>query len=150
MEIARRPLNRVEPKLPASAMRSHLILAPEQTHFRAATCEEIQCPQFLKGYGVPLKDIDAEDLGLLRSFIETYKLKASRVEIKDGEWHLWFEAGQRCLRASTHRMRIEKPEIFVVRDGDHRGNPLGTDPIIFSGADAWADSLQTNLDKLRS
>lgn len=143
-----RPLNRPAPGLPVEAMRTHHILAPLSSHWRKATCEEIDCPEFRKGYGIPLKSLDDEDLGLIRRFVETYRIRCSRVEVENGEWHLWVEAGQRCLRASTHRLRLDREEHFLTRNGDWRGSD-GADPLVFSGADAWADHLQTCLDNIR-
>lgn len=139
-----RPLNRPKPGLPAEMMKTHAIIAPMSTHWRRASCEEVQCEAYLKGWGVPTKGLDEQDIALLRGCGR----KFSEIEIKDGETHFWFEPGQSCLRASTHRTRLDKPEIFVVRDGDWRGNPRGTDPMIMSGADAWADSLHTNLEQI--
>ena len=139
-----RPLNRPTPGLPAHMMQTHAILAPIETHWRKASCEEVQCEAFLKGWGVPAKDLDEQDLALLKSCGRSY----SEIEIKDGEWHYWFPPGQPCFRASTHRIRLDRPELFVRRDGDWRGNPRKTEPQLFSSADAWADSLRTNLDAI--
>lgn len=144
-----RPLNRVAPKLSNDRMQTHTILAPLQTHWRKATCEEVACKPFLEGYGVPLKGLDADDLALLESFIKVHKMKASKVEITDGEWHYWFAPGQRCLRASSHVRRLDREEIFLVRNGDWRGTDPTQDPITFSSADSWADHLGTHLDKFK-
>lgn len=143
-----RPLYRPEPMLPVTAMQTHQALAPLETHWRKATCEEVDCLAWREGYGIPLKSLDDEDLGLIRQFVQTYKLECVKIEIADGEFHLWFEAGQRCLRADTHRLRNDDPYIFLTRDGDHRGNPSGRDPVIFSGADAFADHLHTALEQI--
>lgn len=144
-----RELFRPEPKLPVTAMQTHQIDAPLTSHWRKATCEEVECTKYLQGYGIPLKGLDAEDLGLLRKFVEQYRIRCSRVEINDGEWHLWVEPGQRCLLADTHRKRLDREEIFLVRPGDWRGNPGDREPIVFSGADPFADHLHTSLDNIR-
>lgn len=139
-----RPLNRVTPLLSVDKMQTHHILAPADTHFRKATCEEVECPHYLKGWGLPLKGLDEGDIWQAKNSGR----KWTELEIKAGEKHLWFEAGQPCFRASTHRIRIEREEVFLLRPGDWRGQPSDRKPIVFSGADAWADSVQTNLDQI--
>jgi hypothetical protein len=142
-----RPLNRVEPTLPAHLMRTHYILAPLNTHWRRGTCEEAECRPYLEGWGTPAKAFNEEDLSRLRHM----GYKWGVVQIAEGEDHFWFEAGQRCFRswAEPHMVQLERPGIFLVRDGDHRGNPRKTEPVVFSGPDSWADSLNTNLEKLQ-
>ena len=38
-----RPVNRILPALPVTAMKTYSIDAPMGTHFRAATCVEVEC-----------------------------------------------------------------------------------------------------------
>lgn len=147
MTTPARKLNRIEPSLPASEMKTHAMLAPIKTHFRKGTCEEAECRHYLEGWGTPANAFDNEDLVRLRRMGYHWAV----VQITEGEDHLWFEAGQRCFRswAEPHLVQLQRPGIFIVRDGDHRGNPRGTEPTVFSGPDAWADSLNTNLEQFQ-
>lgn len=142
-----RPLNRIEPGLPAVAMRTHAIIAPLKTHFRTATCEEIDCQAWREGWGLAKKHLNEEDVARFKAL----GFRFTTLQIKEGEDHLWFEAGQTCFRgkAGEHHTRVDRPELYVARDGDWRGNPLGTEPTVFSSADSWADSLNTNLERLQ-
>lgn len=142
-----RPLNRIEPALPAHMMRTHAVLAPLRTHWRRATCEEIDCEPFLNGWGIAKKHLTEEDVARFRRM----GYRFATVQIEEGQDHLWFEAGQQCFRshAEPHMKQLDRPGLFIVRDGDHRGNPRNTEPILFSGPDAWADSLNTNLEQLQ-
>jgi len=141
-----RQLNRVMPQLPVTAMRTFAIVAPTTTHFRPATCQEVDCPAFQYGWtlataGQPAVLVHAaKNSG--RAFI------AVRDETTGAE-QLIFESGQPCFKASTHRVRVDRPEIFLSRNGDWRGNPDGprATPTRFSGADAWADALHTQLER---
>ena len=59
-----------------------------------------------------------------------------------------FEAGQRCFRAADHKLRLEeKPEIFIARGGDWRGNPTGERRVHANGAD-WQEDFAINQDKV--
>ena len=59
-----------------------------------------------------------------------------------------FEAGQRCFRADEHRARLERPEIYLVRDGDWRGNPRGTEPRRHASAADWVDDFANHQETL--
>jgi hypothetical protein len=137
-----RELFRPTPVLPAEAMRTHQISAPAATHWRRATCAEVECSQYLNGWATPLAGLDEGDIWQAKNSGRKW------VEVDtDAGPALVFEPGQPCFAAVTHRKRLDRPELFIARDGDWRGNPRGTDPLRFSGADSWADSLQTHLEK---
>lgn len=140
-----RPLFRPTPKLPVQAMQTHHILAPTSTHFRRATCEEIGCLPFHHGWVLPLEGLDEGDIWQARNAGRRYHQQTN----EDGAHFLYFEAGQPCFRAATHTKRVDRPELFIVRNGDWRGSD-GEEPIRFSGADAWADHLGTSLDRIAS
>jgi hypothetical protein len=142
-----RPLNRIQPKLPVTAMRTHAILAPLETHWRKATCEEFGCEHHSRGWALSTAGLTeaqvfaAKNSG--RKFVVT--------EDENGAEVLTFEPGQQCFRSASHRIRIERPEFFIARNGDWRGNPDGehVKPLVFSGSDSWKDSLGTMLDRCR-
>lgn len=142
-----RPLNRIQPTAPVEQMRTHAIYAPLDTHWRRATCEEFGCLAFQHGWSL-------DTAGLTESQVETAK-KSGRtyttVPGENGADVLVFGPGQPCFRASEHRIRIDRPELFIARNGDWRGNPdpPGTKPTVFSSADSWRDSLGTTLDRIR-
>jgi hypothetical protein len=142
-----RPLNRIDPALPVTAMMTHAIVAPLTTHWRKATCEEVGCLDHRNGWGL-------NTAGLDDSQIWTAKNSGRRFIVEhdsDGAEVLMFESGQPCFRESEHRIRRDREELFIARSGDWRGNPDGTHvkPLVFSGADSWKDSLNTNLDRCR-
>jgi hypothetical protein len=144
LPILRRPLNRIEPKIPAGLMHTHLILQPLRTHFREATCEEVNCPQFLEGWFLQIDALPQEDIDLAKNAGRRWR----QVHVAANENYLYFEPGQKCFKASTHRVNLDHDPIFVKKEGDHRGNPRRLDPIRFSGADSWANSLGENLDQI--
>lgn len=141
-----RPLNRVTPTLPVNAMQSYGILAPLESHWRRASCEEIGCVDHHYGWVLPLEGLDAGDIWQARNCGRRYHQQTN----EDGKVFLHYEAGQPCFRARTHRIRIDRPELFVVRGGDWRGVDRDQRSIRFSSADAWQDHMHTTLDKIRS
>lgn len=119
------------------------IAAPRSTHWRSATCAEVDCPNYRNGWKtiVPAGS-DLEDLARRsgRAFAE--KPDGNLIEFT-------FHAGQPCFRAADHRMRVERPELFVVRGGDARGNPRGIRPKVYDKPYQWVDDMHTHLDRLK-
>jgi hypothetical protein len=140
-----RPVFRPEPRIPVQGMQTHHILAPVQTHWRQASCEEVGCLAFHHGWVLPLEGLDEGDIWQARYSGRRYHQQTN----EDGKVFLHFEAGQPCFRASTHQKRLDRPELFIVRSGDWRGTDRTQDPIRFSGPDAWADHLGTHLEQFR-
>lgn len=137
-----RPLNRVQPVLPAAAMLTHEIAAPLATHWRKATCEEVGCPAFLYGWKLELTGLDAGDIWQARNSGRRYREQPS-----DSGPVLIFEAGQPCFASFTHRLPADRPPIYVAKGGDWRGNPLETEPVIFSGEDPFIDHFNTHMER---
>lgn len=109
-------LNRIEPALPARAFRTFRISAPVATHFRKATCAEVDCPNWLNGWRVRVETLTPELLHTAKNSGRRYREEA----LAEGTTWLVFEAGQACFRAAEHRTPIGRPELYLVRDGDHR------------------------------
>lgn len=110
----------VNEHLPATAFKTYQIAAPVASHFRPASCEEAGCLNYHNGWitKVPLGS-DLEDL---------VKQSGRHWTLRDqvgAEVAYHFPAGTTCFNVSTHKVPLERPALFVVRDGDHRGNPSG-------------------------
>lgn len=130
-------MNRVEPLMPAAAYKTFEIAAPASTHFRPATCAEVDCPHYLNGWRVRVE-------GLPPEMVHTAKTSGRRfreLRVAESETWLVFEAGQSCFQASQHRTRLDRPELFVVRDGDHRGNPRGTKARLHQRPEHWTEQF---------
>ncbi len=137
-------MSRPEPQMPASAYKTYAIVAPAATHHRPATCAEVDCPHYLNGWRVRVEGLPPEMVHAARTsgrrFIEQ--------QVAAGETWLVFEAGQSCFKASEHRTRIDKPELFIVRDGDHRGNPRGTKARMHARPEHWVEDFATHQQGL--
>lgn len=139
----------LEPLLPAHARMTYSIIAPKSTHFRPATCAEVDCPQYLHGWQSAIDE--HTDMG---KFQADYVRKSSgrgftEAKREDGVTVFTFHAGQVCFAASEHQLRLqEKTELYVIRDGDHRGNPRGTEPRLMPTAQAWVDDFGEHQETL--
>lgn len=136
----------VEPRMSVNAYRSFEVHAPLSTHFRDASCAEVECQNHLSGW-VSRFDVTT-----------TEGREWSRAIGQSGRKFTWekhgnvvtfrFPPGQTCFQA-PHKVRIPRPELYVIRDGDWRGNPTGKvrrerQPLLF------VEQMAENLGRLSS
>ncbi|MFI1728182.1 hypothetical protein ACH40E_02865 [Streptomyces acidicola] len=134
-------LSRPAPMMDPQYYKTYSVVSPLTTHFRRATCEEIGCPNYLNGWRVRVEGLPPDLLHTAR----TSGRKYVEQRVAEGETWLVFESGQRCFRASDHRTRIsDRPPLYVVGDGDHRGNPRGTKPRVHHNPGNWLDDFATH------
>ena len=139
-----RPINRIDPKMPASAYKTYSIAAPVATHWRKATCQEVDCPRYLNGWQVRVEGLPPELLHAAKTSGRRYR----EMPVQEGETWLVFEAGQPCFQAGEHRMRVDRPELYIVRDGDWRGNPRGTQARQHARPEHWVEDFAEHQDRL--
>lgn len=141
-----RPLTRIEPVGQASDYKTYQVSAPKSSHFRKATCEEIGCPNYLKGWKIHLEALSEALKDAVKKSGKKYKL----MPVSEGQTYLVFEPGQPCFDESKHVTRMEKPEIYVVRDGDWRGNPRRTQARKHTRAEFWLEDFSEHQDKIKT
>lgn len=137
-------LFRIEPRMEAAAYKTYAIVSPLSTHFRPATCEEVNCPHYRNGWRVRVEALTPDLLHAARNSGR----KHVEQRIAEGETWLVFEAGQDCFKAREHHTRMDRPPLFVVRDGDHRGNPRGTKARLHQRPDNWVEDFAEHQQKL--
>lgn len=137
---------RLPPKLPSGAYKTYQILSPLGTHFRDATCDEVECPHQAFGWRSVIDE--NTDLGQRQAYYirENSGRKFTEERGEDGLRTFTFEAGQKCF--TQHKVSLERPEIFMVRGGDWRGDPAGADPLIHKRPDDWVDDFATHQDNI--
>ena len=137
---------RVPSSVPAYMLKTYEIRAPLETHFRPATCAEIDCPNYLNGW-VTVVDESTElgqrQLHYIRHESGRKYKRAGDDGVASSTSIFEFEPGQRCFASAGHRIRVERAELFVVRDGDWRGNPTGRTRTHVRPAD-WLDDFGTH------
>jgi hypothetical protein len=137
---------RVEPALPVTAVKTYAIASPLATHWRAATCEEAECPHHLFGWVTAVDE--RTDLGQAQAHYIRKDSGRGFTEERgpDGLTRFTFTPGQRCFASGSHRVLLDRPERFLERDGDWRGNPTGRR--IEHSVDGWLDSFGEHQERL--
>ena len=109
--------------------------APPSTHFRAATCAEVDCTHYLGGWQTILADNDKDNAAWIRNF-SGLQFTESR---SNGTVTFTFASGQPCFRRNEHRISLERPSIFTVNSGQgfSRREP-----------EQWVDEMGEQLHKL--
>jgi hypothetical protein len=139
---------RIQPNMRVDEYQTFSITAPKSTHFRPATCEEVDCPHYLGGWKSSIDE--TTELGQAQArYIRTQSGKAFREYRVPGLTVFEFEPGQTCFGSSKHTKRLDRPEIFAVRGGDWRGNPRGNRRI-HANADDWRDDFAEHQDKIKT
>jgi hypothetical protein len=125
---------RITPQLPAAAMQTYAIRSPSDREI-VATCKQVGCEGWRNGWETVVNE--ATDLGRRQAaYIRTESRRTFREQkTVVGLTVFRFESGQRCF--AEHKTR---PEIFIVRDGDWRGNPTGRRRVHASPAD-WVEDF---------
>lgn len=136
---------RVTPAGPVHAYQTWQIHTPKTPdYYQPASCEDVDCEHWLNGWQTR---IPATAEGLLYTARHCGRPYAERAE--DGEVVFVFAPGTPCFKAATHRIKVGRPELFIVRGGDWRGNPTG-EHRIHSRPDDWVDEFRTHTEKLHA
>lgn len=128
--------------LPPSQTKTYSIHAPKATHFRPASCLEVECAGMENGWASLIDE--ATELGQRQAhYIRKLSgRKFTEQRMDDGKTLFTFEAGQTCF--TPHQVPLGKPELFIVRDGDYRQYGAGR---LHANAEDWADDFATHQDK---
>ena len=137
-------LNRIERDLlPPQAYQTYTIAVPLATHWRPATCDEVDCPHYLLGWRT-LVPADSPQADYIR---HDRTRSATEERTPEGLAAFTFGPGQRCFQASQHKVQNGRPERFIQRGGDHRANPDAR-VIEHTGPSPWVDSFGENQERL--
>lgn len=145
-----RKLSRPEPGVDPRFMQTFQIAAPTHTGrwWRKATCAQVQCDHFLRGWRSVVDESTEEGRGQAMYIRRNSGRGFTETRDEAGMTVFTFHPGQMCFTASQHRVRdFDVPELHIARDGDWRGNPTGR-VIRHSGPDPWFDHMATAVDKV--
>jgi hypothetical protein len=136
---------RIAPKMSPGAYRTFEVQAPPSTHFRNASCAEVECQHYLSGW-MSRVDISTQQGVQWGKAIHNSGRKYT-VEQEGTVFTFRFGPGQQCFQ-SPHKVRLERPELYVIRDGDWRANPTGhvrreRQPMLF------VEQMEDQLSRLR-
>lgn len=130
---------RIDPSLPAAAYKTYQIVSPISTHFRPATCDEVSCPNQANGWRTAVDE--TADLGQGQAHYIRKDSGRRFAEHRDSAGLTVFEfaPGQQCF--AEHKLSLERPERYLVRGGDHRGNPLRVQPVVHTKPEFWVEDF---------
>lgn len=106
---------RIEPNGPAGAYKTYSIDAPRKTHWRTATCEEVECKDFLRGWKTVLSITQVDMIEIARRSGYSFTEERDEATVT-----FIFEAGQKCFKRQSHKLPLGKDGIYRVRPGDWR------------------------------
>jgi len=102
----------------------------KDTHFRRATCEEVDCTQFLNGWVTNVIIGSPQD-----QYIRQDKSRKSvAVKVDEANIEYYYESGQQCFR--THSVKIDRAPFFTVNQPGKETGRLHRANIDF---DEWTD-----------
>ena len=134
---------RITPAGPVRAYQTYQITAPLATHWRTATCTEVDCDAHLRGWSTTV-DVATELGARQATYIRMHAGRAYTVTEAGTLVTFMFPGGQQCFR--THRVPLGRPEIYTVRGGDWRGST----GLVRRHADAqdWVDDFGEHQEQL--
>jgi len=138
-------MGRFTPALPVEAMKTYSLRAPLETHWRDATCAEVDCRHFLHGWMSPIDE--STEWGQQQAYYIRHQSGRRFTEHRSEACTVFvFEAGQRCF--ISHKRSLERDDpLLIVRLGDWRGYGPGR---AHSRADDWIEDMQETLDRVRT
>ena len=115
--IFQQPLNRPVPRLDPQHFKTYEVSRPRSTHFRLATCAEVDCPNRARGW----KSIIDVSTSLGQKQASYIRLHSGRAFEATGHGEMitfTFPAGQNCF--SEHMVPLDREPVFRKLDGDWR------------------------------
>ncbi len=159
---------RIDPALPIQMVKSYDIHAPLATHWRKATCAEVSCKAHTEGWvtmipetavsGNPqlVNTTERDHMANLKRLKDQDEARAyyirhlsgrefSEHRDESGVTVFDFPPGQDCFE--PHKTKIDRPEIFIVRGGDWRGNPT-RESRTHATPDDWVEDFALHQDEI--
>lgn len=134
---------RIEPNMPVTAYKTYAFNSPQSTHFREATCQEVDCPMYLKGWRMAY-DLSDPAKAKAANWIRLHSgRKFTSDESVPGKVILTFHSGQQCF--TKHTVPLDRPAIFISRGGDWRATTEAPQKL---NAEDWVDSFANHQDRL--
>lgn len=128
--------------IPGNSHRTYQIVAPRSTHFRPATCEEVDCAAWRNGWKTLVPD-DSPQAEYIRSggSGRRYVESTGHADLAGGVAEFMFEAGQKCFAADKHVVPLEREPLFNVRENDLTRR--------HTRPELWAEDMDEHLSKIR-
>lgn len=140
-------VNRFQPRLAASSYVTYAVQTPLEMpgFWRKGTCEEVDCPRWLQGWVSRIDE--TTELGQAQAHYIRHDKSRKHIESRtaDGLTEFRYPPGQTCFRADEHRVRADRPPIYLKRGGDWRAV---TSPTQILTPETWLESFAEHQDRL--
>lgn len=139
-------------QLTPAAWRTFAASAPTATHWAPATCAEVDCAAWRHGWAVTL-DLSGDDGARSMAAIRAaYRPGQYTVDVTSpvAATVVVFEAGTPCFERNRHIRPLERPPLYVVRDGPAwAGDPRLTAQhgLVLPDGEAWIGEYMDQRDK---
>lgn len=138
-------LFRFPPKMPVTSYKTYSLISPRGTHWRKATCAEVDCEAYLKGW-VTKVDITSVLGSKQANYIRLHSGRSFVTSDEGGPIVTFtFPAMQKCF--ADHQVPVQREPICLVRDGDWRGNPTGR-RTVHSRSGLWVEDFAEHQGRL--
>ena len=142
------PLNRIQPQGPVSGYKTYEIARPLATHWRKASCEEVECQAYLNGWQTFIDESD--DKGAAQAYYIRRESGRGFVEMfnEHGITVFTFGAGQTCFSSgdNDHRIPLDREAFYMVQGGDWRKR-IG-ERFTHATPDSWVNDFGEHQDQL--
>ena len=136
---------RLDPQMPVGSYKTYQVKQPKTAQTRIASCEAADCEAYLNGWVTRIDE--STDLGGRQAhYIRTRSERKYTVTKINGITEFTFEPGQRCF--GEHHV-LDRPQFYLVRDGDWRGNPSGKQRMHTRG-EYWIEDFAEHQDRLKT
>ncbi len=139
-------VNRLPSRLPPEAVTTYSLIRTAPAVVKVdIPCEDHGCPGYLYGFRSTIDE--ATELGQRQAWHIRNAAGRRYTEVRSGALtEFTFPAGQRCF-VGSHDMTVAREPLYVVRGGDHRGNPRGERRVHARAAD-WRDDFGEHQETL--
>ena len=140
----------IVPVLGPQAYKSFSIRAPIATHHRRVTCAEAECDAWRHGW-VTLVDVSTSLGQQQAAFIRGDRTRRHHEQrAGDSLVRFVFGPGQAGFAGKQHEhyARVARQPLFVVAEGDWRGNPRGLPVRVVPTVESWCEEFAEHQDKL--
>lgn len=110
-------MRRITPALPTQAYKTFKVASPLATHYRRATCEEVNCEAYTNGWTLKKSDVDERLMHVIKESGRYYSEKTLEL---GGDVYLVFPPGQACFAVMQHVVPLNRPEFYFAGKGDFR------------------------------
>lgn len=128
-------------QMPVGSYKTYRSSSPLATHYRKATCEEVDCPAYMNGWSYKVSDLTGELVDAIKRSGKNWR----RVKLTEEEDYLVFDSGQQCF--DTHQVSLDRPAFYYVGRG-HSSVFRTRNAFQHRRAEDWIDDFATHQNRI--